>query len=163
APLRLRLRDGSEVAIELAFNFQGVALQAAGVDRLVPGTLVSVAAGPAADGSLHALAVLLPSHIKYALGESRAAWDLAPRSTMVTATIAGVTVGHAARTLTLHASDGDSTLSVADDVPMAEIESVSRNSLAPGTRVFVTATRQRDGTLVAARLYYGLHGYAPAL
>jgi len=162
-PLRMRARDGSEVDLQLAFNFESIELGPVTHDRLVPGAFVSVAAAPGAGGSLRALAVVLHFHDLSESSEGQQAWDLAPASTLIHATIGGIDAQRTSRTLTLRYAGGEKTVVVGDDVPVAAMLGGGHIRMSPGAHVFITATRQRDGTLTAGRIYYGKDGYTPPL
>ena len=57
------------------------------------------------------------------------------------------------------------TIVVADDVPVVAMQGSGGHNgcSAPGTHVFINATRQRDGTITAGRIYFGSDGFVPPL
>jgi len=163
-PLLVKLRDGGELSIQLAYNYETVEVGPVEHERLVPGTCVGVAAEPAADGTLRAIEVLVFSNDMKGSGEGHRPWDLTPRSTMTNATIGMIDASADARTLTLRYAGGEQTVVVPNDVPVvAMLRSGGHTFLAPGTHVFITATRQRDGAITAGRIYYGAGGYTPPM
>ncbi len=158
APLRVRLRDGSELTIALAYNFQSFELAPADRARLAPGARVAIASVPAADGTRRALGVLVYPAGYTGSGAGEQPWDLATPPTLTVATIDTVDVRGAVRELTLHDAG---TIVVADDVPVVATLGGARTVLKPGTPVSINATRQRDGTITAGRIYYGNGGFTP--
>ena len=163
-PLLVKLRDGVELSIQLAYNYETVEVGPVERERLVPGTYVGVAAEPAADGTRHAIEVLVYSNDMKGSGEGHRPWDLTPRSTMTNATIGMIDASADARTLTLRYAGGEQTVVVPNDVPVVAMLRIGGHTfLAPGTHVFITATRQRDGAITAGRIYYGTGDYTPPM
>jgi hypothetical protein len=163
-PLLIKLRDGAALSIQLAYNYETVEVGPVERERLVPGTDVGVAAEPMADGTLRAIEVLVFSNDMKGSDEGHRPWDLTPRSTMTNATIGAIDASADARTLTLRYTGGEQTVVVPNDAPVvATLRSGGHTRLAPGTHVFITATRQRDGTITAGRIYYGAGDYTPPM
>lgn len=162
-PLVVRLHDGSTLSIQLAYNFHSVEVGPVAHGRLVPGKYVGVAAEPADDGTLRALAVLLFFDDYKGSDEGHHPWDLGARATMSNGTISGMVAGRDSRALTLRYAGGEKTIAVADGVPVVAMLGGGRTVLKPGTHVFIKATRQRDGTITAGRIYYGKDGFTPPM
>jgi hypothetical protein len=162
-PLRVRLHDGSELVVALAFNFQSTELRAIGHDTLRAGANVGVIAAPAADGTLQAIAVLVYPADYAAAATREEPWDLAAHATMTFATLDAVDVRGGARALALADAGGTRTIVVADSAPVVAMQGSGHTVLAPGTHVFINATRQRDGTITAGRIYFGSGGFTPPL
>jgi hypothetical protein len=157
-PLRVRLRDGSELTIALAYNFQSFELGPADRARLAPGARVAIASVPASDGTRRALGVLVYPAGYTGGGAGEQPWDLATPPSLTVATIDAVVVRGAVREVTLHDAG---TIVVADDVPVVAMLGGARTVLKPGTPISINATRQRDGTITAGRIYYGNGGFTP--
>ena len=162
--LRAKARDGSDIAVEVAFNWEAYPI--AEVDRanVVDGSYVGVVAVPAGDGALRARAVLLyPEHLRGTL-MGHHPWDSAPGSTMTTATRVWRVAGGDGETWTRRDAQGEHAIRVGGDVPFVTTGIGGHNySIAAGAPVFVNATRQRDGTITAGRIFYGEHGFVPPL
>ncbi len=166
APLVLRARshDGSEIAIEVAYNWEAYPIVPVDRAKVVDGSYVGVVAVASGDGALRANAVLLyPEHLRGTL-QGHHAWDSAPGSTMTNATLQRRTADGDAEIWTLRDTQGERAIRVDRDVPFVTTGVGGHNySIAAGAPLFVNATRQRDGTITAGRIFYGERGFAPPL
>jgi hypothetical protein len=119
---------------------------------------------PQADGSLVSLEVLVFPESMRGSGEGHYPWDLQPGSMMTNATVAEVgSAGAKGRRVTLRYKDGEKSIVVPEDVPIVTFEPGERSMLVPGAHVLLTATRQPDGTLTAARVAVGKDGLVPPM
>lgn len=72
-------------------------------------------------------------------------------STMTNATVQGVQKGGGGETLALEYKGGKKTVLVPAGTPVVKMEPGDRALLAPGAHVFVIASREQDGSLLAKR------------
>lgn len=166
APLMLRAttRDGSAIAIEVAYNWEAYPIVPVDRDKLVDGSYVGVVAVAAGDGTLRARAVLLyPEYLRGTL-LGHHPWDSAPGSTMTNATLLRRVADGDADIWMLRDGQGERAIRVDRDVSFVTTGIGGHNyPIAAGAPVFVNATRQRDGTITAARIFYGENGFVPPL
>lgn len=163
--LQVRSRSGETLAVRLADNFAVTAVIASERSALKPGAFVGAASMPQADGTLSALEVLVFPEAMRGSGEGHYAWDLKPGSMMTNATIA--TVAPAAQggmsQVTLKYKDGEKTIVVPDDAPIVTFEPGDKSLLVPGAHILLTAIKQADGSLTAARVLVGKDGLVPPM
>jgi hypothetical protein len=82
---------------------------------------------------------------------------------MTNATVAGVAKGGKSRKLTLKYQGGEKTVILPPHVPIVKLAPGDRSSITPGAHVFVIASRQGDGALVAERMIVGKGGTVPPM
>lgn len=163
--LRVKSRSGETLAIKLADNYVVTAVVKADVAAIKPGVFVGTASMPQPDGTLTSLEVLLFPEAMRGSGEGHYPWDLKPGSMMTNATVAEVTsVGQAGgRRMTLNYKDGEKTVTVPEGTPIVTFEPGDPSLLVPGAHVLLTATKQPDGGLTAARVAVGKAGLVPPM
>jgi hypothetical protein len=162
--LQVRSRTGEDLAIKLADNYGVTAVVKVDAAAVKPGVFVGTASMPQADGSLVSLEVLVFPESMRGSGEGHYPWDLQPGSMMTNATVAEVgSAGAKGRRVTLRYKDGEKSIVVPEDVPIVTFEPGERSMLVPGAHVLLTATRQPDGTLTAARVAVGKDGLVPPM
>jgi len=119
---------------------------------------------PQPDGTQTALEVLVFPEPMRGSNEGHYPWDLKPGSMMTNATVAdAVAMNPGGRRMTLKYKDGEKTVVVPDDAPIVTFEPGDKAMLVPGAHVLVTATKQPDGTLTAARVAVGKNGLVPPM
>jgi hypothetical protein len=163
--LQVRSRSGETLAVTLADTYVVSAVVKLDLAAVKPGAFVGVASMPQPDGTLTALEVLVFPEAMRGTGEGHYAWDLKPGSMMTNATVTDVgTVAQAnGRRVTLKYKDGEKTIVVPEDAPVVTFEPGDRAMLVPGAHVLLTAARQPDGSLTAARVAVGKNGLVPPM
>ena len=163
--LQVRSRAGETLAVTLADNYAVNAVTKVDLTAIKPGTFVGVASMPQADGTLTALEVLVFPEAMRGTGEGHYPWDLKPGSMMTNATVttAGVVAQSGGHRMTLQYKDGEKTIVVPADAPIVTFEPGERAMLVPGAHVLLTAAKQPDGSLTAARVVVGKNGLVPPM
>lgn len=162
--LQVRSRSGEMLTIKLAESYAVTAVVPLGLDAIKPGQFVGAASLPQADGTQRALEVLVFPESMRGSNEGYYPWDLQPGSMMTNATVTHATVeSTGAHRLTLEYKGGSQTLVVAPDTPIVTFEPGDRAMVAPGAHILVTAAKQPDGALTAARLAVGKNGLVPPM
>ncbi len=82
---------------------------------------------------------------------------------MTNATVTEVTTVGPARRLTLRYKDGEKVVVVPAGAPIVTFEPGDRAMLKPGAHVLISAMRQPDGSLTAARVAVGKDGLVPPM
>src|SRR5258706_635599 len=162
--LQVKSRAGEMLAVKLADNYVVTAVVKIDVSTIKPGTFVGIATMPQPDGTQLALEVLLFPEAMRGTGEGHYPWDLKPGSMMTNATVAdAVVISSGGRRMTLKYKDGAKTIVVADDAPIVTFEPGDKSMLVPGAHILVTAAKQPDGSLTAARVAVGTSGLVPPM
>lgn len=161
--LTVKTREGPSVPITLAPDYGVIGLVKADLSSIKPGTFIGTAAVPQPDGMLRALEVLIFPESARGSGEGHYPWDLMPESTMTNATVADLVTQTNGRVLTLKYKDGEKKVLVPERVPIVTFAPADRSLLGTGAHIFVTATRQPDGTLMAGRVLVGKDGLVPPM
>lgn len=163
--LQVKSRSGETLAVRLADNYAVTAV--VGIDRtaIKPGAFVGAATMAQPDGTLTALEVLVFPEAMRGSGEGHYAWDLKPGSMMTNATIVAVVpVGQPGWSeMLLKFKDGEKTIVVPADAPIVTFEPGDRSLLVPGAHIMLTAGKQPDGSLTAARVLVGTGGLVPPM
>jgi len=161
---QVKARAGETLAIKLADNYTVTAVVKIDVGAIKPGAFVGAASMPQPDGTQTALEVLVLPEAMRGSNEGHYPWDLKPGSMMTNATVADAMVESAGgRRLTLKYKDGEKTVVVPADVPIVTFEPGDRAMVVPGAHVIITATKQPDGSLTAARIAVGKEGLVPPM
>lgn len=163
--LQVRSRSGEALAVKLSDKFTVTAVVAIDGSAVKPGAFVGAATMPQADGTSAALEVLVFPEAMRGSGEGHYAWDLKPGSMMTNATVSEVAPAAqtGARRITLKYKDGEETIVVPADVPIVTFEPGDKSELIPGAHILLTATKQADGSLTAARVLVGRNGLVPPM
>ena len=162
--LQVKSRAGESLAVKLAENYVVTAVVKTDVSAIKPGTFVGIASMPQPDGTQSALEVLLFPESMRGTGEGHYPWDLKPGSMMTNATVAdAVAISSGGRRMTLKYKDGEKTIVVPDDAPIVTFEPGDKAMLVPGAHIIVTAAKQPDGSLTAARVAVGKSGLVPPM
>jgi hypothetical protein len=161
--LQVKERSGEMLTIKLAENYVVTGVAKVGIEAITPNAFVGVASMPQSDGTQTALEVLVFPESGRGSGEGHYPWDLQPGSMMTNATVAEVVAVGPARRMTLRYKDGEKVIVVPANVPIVTFEPGDRAMLKPGAHLLVTATRQPDGSLTAARAAVGKDGLVPPM
>ena len=161
--LRLKTREGNQVAVRLNDNYSVVAVVPADAGGIAPGAFVGAASMPQPDGTHQALEVLILPEAARGSNEGHYAWDLAPGSMMTNATVIEVAGAAPSRKVTLRYKGGEQTIEVPAGVPVVTFEPGDKAMLTTGAHVMVVATRQQDGSMTAPRVLVGKNGLVPPM
>lgn len=161
--IKVKERSGETLAIKLADNYVVTAVAKVGIEAITPNAFVGAATMPQSDGTQNALEVLVFPESGRGSGEGHYPWDLQPGSMMTNATVAEVVAVGASRRVTLRYKDGEKVVVVPPSAPIVTFEPGDRAMLKPGAHALLTATRQPDGTLTAARVAIGKDGLVPPM
>jgi len=161
--LTVKANNGQSMNVKLAENFAVVGIAKAGLSDVASGRFIGTTTVGERDGALVALEVhIFPENMR-GVGEGHYDWDLRPNSKMTNANVATVTSMGKDRVLTVQYKGGEKKVLVPEKAVIVSFTPVDRNELKPGSKVFVNAQRQPDGTLTAARVNVGLHGQVPPM
>ena len=161
--LQVKERSGEMLTIKLAENYVVTGVAKVGIEAVTPNAFVGAASMPQSDGTQTALEVLVFPESGRGSGEGHYPWDLQPGSMMTNATVAEVVTVGPARRMTLRYKDGEKVIVVPANVPIVTFEPGDRAMLKPGAHLLLTATRQPDGSLTAARAAVGKDGLVPPM
>jgi hypothetical protein len=161
--LAVKERSGETLTIKLADNYVVTAVAKVSIDAITPNAYVGAASMPQADGTQSALEVLVFPESGRGSGEGHYPWDLQPGSMMTNATVADIAAAGTSRRMTLRYKDGEKVLVVPPSAPIVTFEPGDRAMLKPGAHVLLTAARQPDGSLTAARVAVGKDGLVPPM
>jgi hypothetical protein len=161
--LRVKERSGESLTIKLAENYVVTGVVKVGIEAITPNAFVGAATMPQSDGTQTALEVLVFPESGRGSNEGHYPWDLQPGSMMTNATVADVVSVGPGRRMTLRYKDGEKVIVVPGNAPIVTFEPGDRAMLKAGAHVLLTATRQPDGSLTAARVAIGKDGLVPPM
>ena len=161
--LQVKERSGEMLTIKLAENYVVTGVAKIGIEAITPNAFVGVASMPQSDGTQTALEVLVFPESGRGSGEGHYPWDLQPGSMMTNATVTEVVAVGPGRRMTLRYKDGEKVIVVPANAPIVTFEPGDRAMLKPGAHVLLTANRQPDGSLTAARVVIGKDGLVPPM
>jgi hypothetical protein len=161
--LKVKERSGALLDIKLAEAYVVTGVAKVGIEAITPNAFVGAATMQQSDGTLSALEVLVFPESGRGSGEGHYPWDLQPGSMMTNATVAEVVAMGASRRMTLRYKDGEKVIVVPASAPIVTFEAGDRAMLKAGAHVLLTATRQPDGSLTAARVAVGKDGLVPPM
>ncbi len=175
--LMVKSRDGQSLTIALAPNFTVSGCVAKSLADIKPGDFVASTSLKGPDGKLKAIEVhIIPENLRGVVPEAQLPWDLAPDSIMTNATLAQITSapqGHVMK-VTFKGNEAEVTIpdgipivgyvpTIPDGIPIVGYVPADASLLKPGAAVFITAQKQADGTLTAARVTAEKDGVKPPL
>jgi hypothetical protein len=147
--LSINTREGEKVDVTLAENFRVNYPTILSLNDLSDNSFVGAAAIEK-DGKLVALQVLVfPEAIRGA-GEGHHPWDLAPGSTMTSATVQEVRPEGEGRLIHVKYPDGEKEIFVPADIPVWTFHPGNASMLVPGAYVFIGARRLDNGSYAAS-------------
>ncbi len=161
--LAIKTREGPVATIALAPNFTVNGVVKKELSDIKEGDYVGVASLKGTDGKLHALEVLIFPEAMRGTGEGHFPWDLQPESLMTNAAVAGVAAAPTGRTLKLAHKGQETEIVVGPEAPIVTFQPADASLLKPGAAVFLTAQKQPDGTLTAARVTAEKDGVKPPM
>jgi hypothetical protein len=163
--LAVRTNGGDAVTIGFNPSTPVVAVGAATLADIKPGSFVGSAARPRADGTLVALEVHIFSESMRGAGEGHRTMDGGTQTTMTNGTVGSDiadVAGVSGRSITITYADGDKTVLVPQGVPVVTFEIGNQAELVPGAHVSVSASQAGDA-FNAVRITVGKAGVTPPL
>jgi len=162
--LTVKARDGAELRIRLADNVGVSGIVRTQLSEIKPGSYIGVSAMPQPDGSQRALHVHIFPEPMRGTAEGHFPWDVRAGSTMTNATVAETVAAVGGQTVTVKYKDGEKKVIVPPETPIVTYLPGDKSELKPGAKIFiVTAQKQPDGTLSAARISVGRDGLTPPM
>jgi hypothetical protein len=149
----LTLANGVTKTVVLQPNTIISRIDKSSLDAVKPGSPLGVTSRRESDGSLTALKINIFSPEIYKVVPPRE-FVMTTGDTMTNAVVKAFASSGKARTLTMTLPAGTSTISVAPDVPVVRMVTVSRADLVSGLRVLVRGTQAPDGTLRASAVSF---------
>ncbi len=151
-------REGKaiEVALPEGVNVSGT--KAFTLADLKPGAVLGVTTVKRADGATVAIDVRpIPPTARLGLSP----FDLQPESTMTNAALEGQVVSSNGTELVLNAGDGAIKVLVPPGTPMSQAMPGKREDIKPGETIYISARRDAEGKLTAARVQISTNGVKP--
>jgi hypothetical protein len=162
--LTVKATNGALLNVRLNNNAKVVAIVAASLADIKPGSFVGTTAVPQPGGTLRAIEVHIFPESMRGTGEGHRAWDLGPTSTMTNGTVALAVQKVEGHTLTIKYKDGEKTVVVTPDTAIVSYLLADRNELKANAKVFIgAATQNADGSLETDRINVGRDGLAPPM
>ena len=157
-------REGTTAKVNLADNWGVLLVVPVTMADIKENSFVGIASLKGADGTLNALEVLVfPENMRGA-NEGHYPWDLQPESLMTNATVAKLASAPSGQTLTLTYKGGETqTIVVKPGTPIVTFQPGTKADAKVGAKLLVTATKDADGSLKAARLAVGKDGLTPPM
>ncbi len=151
-------RDGKAVEVALPESVNVSGTKAITLAELKPGAVLGVTTIKRADGQLVAIDVRpIPPTARLGLSP----FDLQPESTMTNAALEGQVVSAGGTELVLNPGGGALKVLVPAGTPMSQAVPGSRADIKPGETIFISARREADGKLTAARVQVSTNGVKP--
>jgi len=162
--LTVKATNGALLNVRLNNNAKVVAIVAASLTDIKPGSFVGTTAVPQPDGSLRASEVHIFPESMRGTGEGHRAWDLGPTSTMTNGTVALAVEKIEGHTLTIKYKEGEKTVVVTPDTAIVSYVLADRSELKANAKVFIgAATQNADGSLETDRVNVGRDGLTPPM
>jgi hypothetical protein len=158
----IKSRDGTELKLTLTDNPLFVAIAPATMADIKPGMFVGSAGMMQPDGTQKAIEVHIFPESMRGTGEGHYDWDLKPASKMTNGNVEQSVAGVDGPVLSVKYKDGEKKLMVTPETVVVTYVPGNKDEVKPGTKVFVAAKKQADGTFQAPRITYGRNGAGPA-
>jgi hypothetical protein len=158
----IKSRDGTELKLTLTDNPLFVAIAPATVADIKPGMFVGSAGMMQPDGTQKAIEVHIFPESMRGTGEGHYDWDLKPASKMTNGNVEQTVAGVDGPVLSVKYKGGEKKLMVTPETVVVTYVPGNKDEVKPGTKVFVAAKKQADGTFQAPRITYGKNGAGPA-
>jgi hypothetical protein len=158
----IKSRDGTELKLTLTDNPLFVAIAPATVADIKPGMFVGSAGMMQPDGTQKAIEVHIFPESMRGTGEGHYDWDLKPASKMTNGNVEQTVAGVDGPVLSVKYKGGEKKLMVTPETVVVTYVPGNKDEVKPGTKVFVAAKKQADGTYQAPRITYGKNGAGPA-
>ena len=158
----IKSRDGSELKLTLTDNPLYVAISPSTMADIKPGMFVGSAGMMQPDGTQKAIEVHIFPESMRGTGEGHYDWDLKPQTKMTNGNVEQAVTGVDGPVLSVKYKDGEKKLVVTPETVVVTYVPGNKDEVKPGTKVFVAAKQQSDGTFQAPRITYGRNGAGPA-
>jgi hypothetical protein len=158
----IKSRDGAELKLTLTDNPLYVAIAPSTMADIKPGMFVGSAGMMQPDGTQKAIEVHIFPESMRGTGEGHYDWDLKPQSKMTNGNVDQSVSGVDGPVLSVKYKDGEKKLVVTPETVVVTYVIGNKDEVQPGTKVFVAAKKQPDGTFQAPRITYGRNGAGPA-
>jgi uncharacterized protein (DUF2147 family) len=158
----IKSRDGTELKLTLTDNPLFVAIAPATMADIKPGMFVGSAGMMQPDGTQKAIEVHIFPESMRGTGEGHYDWDLKPASKMTNGNVEQTVAGVDGPVLSVKYKGGEKKLMVTPETVVVTYVPGNKDEVKPGTKVFVAAKKQADGTYQAPRITYGKNGAGPA-
>src|SRR5688572_695138 len=159
--LAVKTREGRDVKIELGKDATVAYPKALKLSDIKAGTPLGTTAVMGADGKLVAREIHVFPAERGIPNEGHRPWDLEPNSSMTNATVSALAQAGGSRELTLTYKGGSQKVIVPDNVPVVIAVEADRSLLVPGAYVFVAASMNNDGKIIASRVQVSKDGVKP--
>jgi hypothetical protein len=158
----IKSREGTELKLTLTDNPLYVAIAPSTMADIKPGMFIGSAGMMQPDGTQKAIEVHIFPESMRGTGEGHYDWDLKPQSKMTNGNVEQSVSGVDGPVLSVKYKDGEKKLLVTPETVVVTYVPGNKDELKPGTKVFVAAKKQPDGTFQAPRITYGRNGAGPA-
>jgi hypothetical protein len=158
----IKSRDGVELKLTLTDNPLYVAIAPSTMADIKPGMFVGSAGMMQPDGTQKAIEIHIFPEAMRGTGEGHYDWDLKPQSKMTNGNVEQSVSGVDGPVLSVKYKEGEKKLVVTPETVVVTYVPGNKDELKPGTKVFVAAKKQPDGTFQAPRVTYGRNGAGPA-
>ncbi len=158
----IKSRDGTELKLTLSDNPLFVAIAPSTMADIKPGMFVGSAGMMQPDGTQKAIEVHIFPESMRGTGEGHYDWDLKPQTKMTNGNVEQAVTGVDGPVLSVKYKDGEKKLVVTPETVVVTYVPGNKDEVKPGTKVFVAAKKQPDGTFQAPRITYGRNGAGPA-
>src|ERR1700676_4206353 len=155
-------RDGVELKLTVTDNPLFVAISPSTMADIKPGMFVGSAGMMQPDGAQKAIEVHIFPESMRGTGEGHYDWDLKPASKMTNGNVEQSVSGVDGPVLSVKYKDGEKKLVVTPETVVVSYVPGDKDEVTPGTKVFVAAKKQPDGSFQAPRITYGRNGAGPA-
>jgi hypothetical protein len=155
-------RDGVEQKLTTTDQPLYVAIVRVSMADIKPGMFVGSAGMMQPDGTQKAIEVHIFPESMRGTGEGHYDWDLKPASKMTNGNVEQSVSGVDGPVLSVKYKDGEKKLVVTPETVVVSYVPGNKDEVTPGTKVFVAAKKQLDGTFQAPRITYGRNGAGPA-
>src|SRR6266481_9683854 len=154
-------RDGAELKLTVTDNPLFVAIAPSTMADIKQGMFVGSAGTMQADGTQKAIEVHIFPESMRGTGEGHYDWDLKPQTKMTNGNVEQTVAGVDGQLLSVKYKDGEKKILVTPETVVVTYVMGSKDELTPGTKIFVSAKKQPDGTFQAPRITYGRNGAGP--
>jgi hypothetical protein len=162
--LTVKSRDGQSLMVVLAPNFTVSGVVAKSLADIKPGDFVASTSLKGPDGRLKAIEVhIIPDNLRGVVAEAQMPWDLVPDSIMTNATLAQITSAPEGHVMKVTFKGNEAEVIVPAGIPIVGYVPADASLLKPGAAVFISAQKQADGALTAARVAAEKDGVKPPL
>lgn len=159
----VKTRDGAEVKLTVTDNPLVVEVVKSTVADIKPGMFVGSTGMTQSDGSQKAIEVHIFPDSMRGTGEGHYDWDLKPKSKMTNANVEETVAGVDGQMLSVKYKNGEKKILVTPDTAVVKYVTGDRSDIKPGTKIFVAAKKQADGTFQTPRITYGKDGLTPPM